>query len=108
MISLYKAFSSLDTEAKFNSFMTDLCSPAELRELNARWKIAQALWKNAKEKAAGLNQTEVKPKKGPVRSKIGLSQKDIALINRVAISTVTRVSKCLFENQDNGYRQVLL
>ncbi len=107
MIDLFDVFSSFESKAEFDAFMADLMTPKELREVKARWKVAQLLWSTAKERAAGLNQVSVKPRKGPPLSKIGFSQKDIINMTGVAASTVTRVSKCLFENSDNGYRSVL-
>jgi uncharacterized protein YerC len=107
MISLYQAFQRINTEADFNAFVADLCTPTEIRELNSRWKIAQLLWNTAKERSAGLNQKNIPSKKGPPRSKIGFSQDDIVKMANVGKSTVTRVSKCLFENTDGGYRKVL-
>jgi uncharacterized protein YerC len=107
MISLYQAFASIKNEKEFNAFMADLCTGTEIRELNARWRIAQMLWRSASEKSTGLGHAEVKTKKGAPRSKIGLTQRDIANSTGFAIATITRVSKCLFENTDNGYRNIL-
>jgi len=105
MLNLYQAFSKIKTEKQFNAFMTDLLTPQELRGINARWKIAQLLWNTHRERVKlipdGGNRKRV------AKSSIGLAQEDIAKQAKVAQGTVTRVSKCLFENKDNGYRSIL-
>lgn len=105
-MNLYQAFQSLKNQDEFDDFMTDLCSPAEIRELNARWKVAQMLWTSANEKMAGLGQPRAR-KPGAPRSKTGLTQKEISDIANVSISLTNRVARCLFENTDDGYRTVL-
>lgn len=105
MISLYQAFASIKSEREFRAFLADLCTPAEIRELNARWRIAQMLWATNREKINAI--PDGGNKKRVAKSRIGLSQKDISQQTGVAINTVSRVAKCLFENNDNGYRNIL-
>ncbi|MCL2369420.1 MAG: trp operon repressor [Alphaproteobacteria bacterium] len=105
MMNLYKAFSKIKTEKQFNAFMADLMTPQELRIMNARWRIAQLLWNTHRERVKlipdGGNRKRV------AKSSIGLSQEDIQKQTGVAKNTITKVSICLFENKNNGYRSVL-
>jgi len=106
MQSLYTAFSKIKTEKEFNAFLVDLLTPKEIREVNARWKIAQLLWNVHRERVRGLGGENAKIK-GMAKSRVGLTQQDIANQTGIALATITRVSKCLFENKDNGYRSIL-
>ncbi|MCL1892167.1 MAG: trp operon repressor [Alphaproteobacteria bacterium] len=105
MISLYQAFSLIKNEQEFRAFLTDLLTPTEMRELNARWRIAQLLWSANREKIKAI--PDGGNKKRIKNSKIGLSQKDISQQTGIGLNTISRVSKCLFENKDNGYRSVI-
>ena len=105
MISLYQAFSTIKNEREFGEFLRDLCTPTEIREMNARWKIAQMLWNAGNEKIKA--NPELATKKRAPKSKIGLTQMDIARMSKTGVATVTRVARCLYENSDNGYRTAL-
>jgi TrpR-related protein YerC/YecD len=83
MASLYKAFSGIKSEREFNNFLADLCTPAEIRDLNDRWKIAELLY------AAKMPQLAVAKKVG------------------ASVTTVTRVSRFLNTEKFGGYRAVL-
>ena len=82
-MTLFEAFQSIKTKQEFYAFMDDLCTASERRYLNERWRIAQLLFEKR------------------------LSQKDIAKKNQFGIATITRVSKCLFENPNSGYKMIL-
>jgi len=83
MASLYKAFSELKSEREFDNFMADLCTPAEIRDLNDRWKIAELLY----------------AKKMP--------QLAVAEKVKASVTTVTRVARFLNTEKFGGYRSVL-
>jgi len=105
MKNLYQAFSQIKSEKEFNAFLADLLTVTERRELDARWRIAQMLWNTNRERVISLSGKGTK--KQVAQSRIGLSQKDIAKQTGIGLNTISRVSKCLFENKDNGYRRVL-
>jgi TrpR-related protein YerC/YecD len=81
--SLYAAFAALKNQQEFNMFMADLCTPTEIRFLNERWRIAKLLRENR------------------------LNQKEIAQKNKFGRETITRVARCLNENDNGGYNIVL-
>jgi TrpR-related protein YerC/YecD len=81
--NLYAAFTALKNQQEFNLFMADLCSPTEIRFLNERWRIAKLLHENR------------------------LNQREIAKKNKFGTATITRVSRCLRENESGGYNIVL-
>ena len=83
MTNLYKAFSELRSEKEFNNFMADLCTPAEIRDLNDRWKIAELLY-------------TAKTPQLTVAGRVGAS-----------VTTVTRVARFLNIEKFGGYRAVL-
>ena len=105
MISLYQAFSRIKNEREFRAFLADLCTPTEIRELDARWRVAQLLWNANREKIAAI--PDGGNKKRISNSRIGLSQQDISMQTGIGLNTISRVSKCLFQNKDNGYRNIL-
>jgi TrpR-related protein YerC/YecD len=83
MISLYKAFSLIKSEREFNNFLTDLCTPDEIKNLRGRWDIAQLLYDKK------------------------LSQFDIAAKTNSGVATITRVARCLNTENANGYKTIL-
>ena len=83
MASLYKAFTSIKSEREFDSFIRDICTPAEIKALKERWEIAGLLW-------AGK-----------------LSQKAVAEKVGASVTTVTRVARFLNDEPYGGYRAVL-
>jgi TrpR-related protein YerC/YecD len=83
MLSLYEAFANVGSEREFKNFLADICTPAEIKALNERWKIAQLL-------SAGE-----------------LSQKAIAERIGASVTTVTRVARFLNTENYGGYRAVL-
>jgi len=83
MANLYKAFSQIKSEQEFNNFLADLCTPAEIRDLNDRWKIAELLYTTK------------------------LPQMAIAEKVKGSVTTVTRVARFLNTEKFGGYRTVL-
>lgn len=78
---LFGAVLSLQTEDDCDAFFTDLCTPAELRDMSDRWKAAGLLEK-------GMPYREIYEKTG------------------VSTATVTRVARSLFFGR-GGYRKAL-
>ncbi len=80
---LADALLALKTRAEAEAFLTDLCTPGEVRALAERWLIAQLL-------DAG-----------------NLSYREIAEAAGASTTTVTRVARFLREMPYHGYRRVL-
>jgi TrpR-related protein YerC/YecD len=83
VFDLPDALLALRSRAEAEAFLTDLCTPAEVRALSERWRVAQML-------DAG-----------------GLSYREIAEQEGTSTTTVTRVARFLREMPFNGYRKVL-
>ncbi len=81
--SLLQAIRSLQSGDELLRFLTDLCTPAELRALAARWQVAQL-----------LDQGE-------------LSYREIAEKTGASTTTVGRVARFLKEEAYQGYRIAL-
>ncbi len=81
--SLEAALLTLETEVEMRRFLTDLCTPNELRAFEERWAIAQEL-----------------------HSGQG-SYRDIAAMLKASTATVTRVARFLLQERHQGYRLVL-
>lgn len=81
--SLEAAFLALENEGEVRRFLTDLCTPSELRAFEERWAIAQRL------------------------SKGQGSYRDIAQTLKASTATVTRVARFLLQERHQGYRLVL-
>ena len=82
-ISLEEAIKSLDSTSDVSRFLTDLCTPAELRALRERWLVAQI-----------LNKGEA-------------SYRDINAQTGVSTTTIGRVARFLKDEPHQGYRIVL-
>ena len=82
-LSLTEALLALKTRAEAEAFLTDLCTPAEVRALNERWQIAQLLDRGE------------------------FSYREIAEATGASTTTVTRVARFLREMPYNGYRRML-
>ena len=82
-ISLEDALVSLSNETDMKRFLTDLCTPAELRALRERWLVAQI-----------LNEGEA-------------SYRDINAQTGVSTTTIGRVARFLKDEPHQGYRIVL-
>jgi len=82
-ISLETALSSLSKDADMSRFLTDLCTPAELRALRERWQVAQIL------------------------DGSDASYRDIHGQTGVSTTTIGRVARFLKDEPHQGYRIVL-
>lgn len=80
---LHEALLSLRTSEESERFLADLCTPAELRALDERWRVAQL-----------LDQGE-------------LSYREIARAANASTTTVVRVARFLKDMPHKGYRLVL-
>jgi TrpR-related protein YerC/YecD len=83
MLDLYTAFSLIKDKKEFDAFLTDLCTPDELRNLNTRWRIAQNLYEGK------------------------ISQHDLSRKSKYGLATISRVSRCLFRDPVQGYKNIL-
>ena len=81
--ALYDAFLSLKTRAELEAFLSDLCTPAEVRAFAERWAVARLLDQKSK------------------------SYREIAIEAGASPTTVVRVARFLREMQHQGYRLVL-
>lgn len=81
--ALYDALLSLTTRAEVDAFLTDLCTPSELRAFAERWEVARLLDGGGK------------------------SYREIAAEAHASPTTVVRVARFLKEMPHQGYRLVL-
>ncbi|MBL4870472.1 MAG: TrpR like protein, YerC/YecD [Robiginitomaculum sp.] len=80
---LAQAFFSVHSLSEMENFLTDLCTPAELRALSERWHVAQIL-------------------------NVGkLSYRDINAQTGVSTTTIGRVARFLNEEPHQGYSAIL-
>jgi len=82
-LALYDAFLSLETREEMDAFLSDLCTPAELRAFAERWALARYLDQKSK------------------------SYREIAVETGASPTTVVRVARFLREMPHQGYRLVL-
>ncbi len=83
ILPLSNALLLLKNNKEVNEFLTDLCTPSELKALNERWSVAQTLNKNE------------------------LSYREIADKLKTSTTTVTRVARFLSNEQNDGYKTIL-
>jgi TrpR-related protein YerC/YecD len=76
---LFKSLLLLENINECRSFFTDLCTPAELKEMSERWRIAQLV---AQE----------------------MSYRKISELTGASTATITRVARCLSENKSGYYK----
>jgi TrpR-related protein YerC/YecD len=81
--ALFDAFLALKTRGEVQAFLSDLCTPAEVRAFVERWQVARLL-------AQGQ-----------------LSYREIAEKAHASTTTVVRVARFLKEMPYNGYRLAL-
>lgn len=81
--ALYDALLSLKTREEVDAFLTDLCTPAELRAFTERWQVARLLDGGGK------------------------SYREIAAEAEASPTTVVRVARYLKDMPHQGYRLVL-
>lgn len=82
-LALEVALTRLDCPDAVKAFLTDLCTPAELRALSERWHVAQILDEGEK------------------------SYRDIQAETGVSTTTIGRVARFLRDEPHGGYRAVL-
>jgi len=82
-LQLESALARLDDPNDVKAFLTDLCTPAELRALTERWHVAQVLDEGGK------------------------SYRKIQAETGVSTTTIGRVARFLRDEPHGGYRAVL-
>jgi TrpR-related protein YerC/YecD len=82
-IALYDALLSLKTREEFDAFLSDLCTPSELRAFAERWAVARLLHEQGK------------------------SYREIAAEAGASPTTVVRVARFLKDMPHQGYSLVL-
>tara|TARA_B100000900_G_scaffold415430_1_gene445264 strand:+ start:997 stop:1260 length:264 start_codon:yes stop_codon:yes gene_type:complete len=82
-MNLYKAIEKLKTQRQARDFLTDLCTPKEIESLNERWEVAKLL------------------------STRKYTYREIATKLGSSTTTVTRVARFLFSENNNGYKSIL-
>ena len=82
-MDIYKAFTQLNSKNQAANFLTDLCTPNELKALEERWEVAKLLATN-------------KYTYREISSKLGAST-----------TTVTRVARFLFDKNNKGYTSLI-
>ena len=82
-LDLAVALTRLENPKDVKDFLTDLCTPAELRALSERWHVAQILDEGEK------------------------SYRDIQAETGVSTTTIGRVARFLRDEPHGGYRAVL-
>tara|TARA_B100000989_G_scaffold5096_1_gene3564 strand:- start:88 stop:351 length:264 start_codon:yes stop_codon:yes gene_type:complete len=82
-MNLYKAIEKLETQKQARDFLTDLCTPKEIESLNERWEVAKLL------------------------STRKYTYREIATKLGASTTTVTRVARFLFSENNNGYKSIL-
>ena len=82
-MNLYKAIEKLKNQHQVRAFLADLCTPKEIESLIERWEVAKLL------------STE-KYTYREIAEKLGAST-----------TTVTRVARFLFSENNNGYKTIL-
>jgi TrpR-related protein YerC/YecD len=82
-IALYEALLTLKTPQELDAFLSDLCTPSELRAFAERWAVARLLDEQMK------------------------SYREIAVEAGASPTTVVRVARFLKEMPHQGYRLVL-
>ena len=82
-MNLYKAIEKLKTHQQARAFLTDLCTPKEIESLIERWEVAKLL------------------------STKKYTYREIATKLGASTTTVTRVARFLFSENNNGYKSIL-
>tara|TARA_B100001057_G_scaffold239393_1_gene239633 strand:+ start:17606 stop:17869 length:264 start_codon:yes stop_codon:yes gene_type:complete len=82
-MNLYKAIEKLKTDQQARAFLTDLCTPREIESLIERWEVAKLL------------------------STKKYTYREIATKLGASTTTVTRVARFLFNENNNGYKSIL-
>lgn len=82
-MNLFEAFMSLENPKEVEKFLKDLCTPKEIKDFQDRWQIAQILDEGK------------------------LSYREISDLTGASLTTVTRVSRFLKDENNKGYVTVL-
>lgn len=82
-LDLEAALVRLDDKESIRAFLTDLCTPAELRALKERWHVAQILHEGEK------------------------SYREINAETGISTTTIGRVARFLRDEPHGGYRAIL-
>ena len=82
-VDLLEAILIVKTKEELNAFLKDLCTPAELRSLEERWKVCHLLAKET------------------------LSYREIHAITGASLTTIGRVARFLKEEKYGGYKNIL-
>ena len=80
---LNRAILLLKNKKEVDEFLSDLCTPSELKAINERWSVAQTLFTN------------------------DLSYREIANKHKTSTTTVTRVARFLSSEPNEGYKRIL-
>lgn len=80
---LCAALAAVNTPEAMHAVLVDLCTPAELRALSERWRVAQMLFEGKK------------------------SYREISAETGVSTTTIGRVSRFLKDEPYGGYRLLL-
>ncbi|GHU11020.1 hypothetical protein FACS189449_01620 [Alphaproteobacteria bacterium] len=81
-IDLFDALVLVETSDEAHRFMTDLCTPSEVRALAERWKVCQLL-------------------------NDGFSYREIREETGASLTTIGRVARFLNDEPYNGYKSLL-
>ena len=82
-VDLLEAILIIKTKEELNAFLKDLCTPAELRSLEERWKVCKLLAKET------------------------LYYREIHAITGASLTTIGRVARFLKEEKYGGYKNIL-
>lgn len=81
--ALCKAITTLKTEDDVKRFLTDLCTPGEMKDFGERWLIARLLHQG------------------------DMSYRDIAALTGASTTTIGRVARFLTQEPHKGYKKIL-
>ena len=80
---LFKALELLESPAETKCFLMDLCTPSELNAMAERWNLARLLWSK------------------------NYSYREISDLTGASTTTVGRVARFLFQEDNNGYQNLI-
>lgn len=82
-MNLNEAIKNIKSNKDAENFLKDLCTPSELKALEERWNVAKLLYVGK------------------------YSYRDIASKLNTSTTTVTRVARFLFNEENKGYLKIL-
>jgi TrpR-related protein YerC/YecD len=80
---LFEAFALIESAEEAKNFMTDLCTPSEIRAFGERWRVCRL-----------LNGGE-------------LSYREISKLTGASLTTIGRVARFLNDEKYGGYKKML-